>query len=85
MFFVIVYSKQTQSCMLILSCKHTHLFEMMCHLYFSRYKLFNYKYVHMKPNELHLNKDFLFFISFYVFLSKMWAWTYVVTLWHICY
>ena len=30
----------------ILSCKHTHLFEKMCHLYFSRYKLFNYKYVH---------------------------------------
>ena len=23
-------------------CKHTHLFGMMCHLYFSGYKLFNY-------------------------------------------
>ena len=34
---------------------------MMCHLYFSRYKLFNYKYVHIvKPNILHLNKDFFF-------------------------
>ena len=34
---------------------------MMCHLYFSRYKLFNYKYVHIvKPNVLRLNKDFLF-------------------------
>ena len=33
----------------------------MCHLYFSRYKLFNYKYVHIvKPNVLYLNKDFFF-------------------------
>ena len=43
---------------------HTHLFEMMCHLYFRRYKLFNYKYVHIiKPNVLHLNEDF--FLSFF--------------------
>ena len=42
-------------------CKHTPLFEMMCHLYFSRYKLFNYKFVHIvKPNVLRLNKDFFF-------------------------
>ena len=34
---------------------------MMCHLYFSRYKLFNYKYVQI---VLHLNKDFLFFVLF---------------------
>ena len=48
--------------MRIWSCKHTHLFEMMCHLYFSRYKLFNNKYVHIiKPNVLHLNKDFFSF------------------------
>ena len=33
---------------------------MMCHLYFSRYKLFNYEYVHnVKPNVLHLNIFFL--------------------------
>ena len=37
MFFVAVWSKLTQSCMWILSCKHTHLFEMMYHLYFRRY------------------------------------------------
>ena len=29
MFFVTVCSKLTQQCMWILSCKHTHLFEMM--------------------------------------------------------
>ena len=40
---------------------------MMCHLYFSRYKWFNYKYVHIIPNVLHLNTDFLilFFFSLY--------------------
>ena len=55
MLFVTVYSKKTQSSMWILSGKHTHL------LYFSWYKRFNYKYVHiMKPNVLHLNKDFFF-------------------------
>ena len=33
------------------------IFEMMRHLYFGRYKLFNYKYVRIvKPNVLHLNK-----------------------------
>ena len=32
---------------------------MICNLYFSRYKLFNYKYVHIvKPNVLRLNEDF---------------------------
>ena len=35
----------------------THLFEMMRHLYLSRYKLFYYMYVHIVvTNELHLNK-----------------------------
>ena len=39
------------------------LFEMMCHLYFSWCKFFNYKYVHIViRNALHLNKCFLFFI-----------------------
>ena len=37
MFFVTVCSKLTKSCMWILSCNHTHLLEMMCHLYFRRY------------------------------------------------
>ena len=67
MFFVTVYSKQTQSCMLILSCKHTHLFEMMGHLYSSSDKLFNCKYVHIvKPNVRNLNKYFseVFLFSF---------------------
>ena len=34
--------------------------------YFSRYKLFNYKYVHIViTNELHLNKDiFFYYLSF---------------------
>ena len=50
--------------MRIFSCKHTHLFEMMWHLYFSWYKLFNYKYVHIiKPNVLHWNKDFFSFLK----------------------
>ena len=32
---------------------------MMCNLSFSRYKLFNYKNVHIvKPNVLRLNKDY---------------------------
>ena len=45
-----------------LSCKHIHLFEMMSHLYFSMYKLFNYKYVHnVITNVLHMNRYFLFF------------------------
>ena len=68
MFFVTVYSKYTQSCVWILSCKHTHLFEMMCHLNFSRYTLFNYKYVHIiRPNVVHFNKFFFFFffLSFF--------------------
>ena len=34
---------------------------MMWQLYFNRYKLFNYKCVHIvKPNVLRLNKDFYF-------------------------
>ena len=34
---------------------------MMCHLYLSRYKLFNYKYVHVvQRNVLYLNKDFFY-------------------------
>ena len=38
----------------------------MFHLYFSRYKLFNYKYVHIViTNTLHLNKYFLFSFFFY--------------------
>ena len=60
--------------MRIMSCKHTPLFEMM-YLYFSRYKLFNYKYVHIvEPNVLCLNKDFFIFFSF--FFSFFW---------HLCY
>ena len=40
-----------------MSCKHTHLFKIMCHLYFSRYKWFNCKYVYIiKSNVLRLNK-----------------------------
>ena len=36
---------------------------MMCHLHFSMYKLFYYEDVHIiKPNVLHLKKDFLFFV-----------------------
>ena len=35
MFFVTVYSKQTQS-LWILSCKHTHLFKLIFHLYFNK-------------------------------------------------
>ena len=43
----------------IFSCKHTHLFEVMCHLYFSKYKLFIYKNVLLViPNVLNSNKDF---------------------------
>ena len=35
---------------------------MMCHLYFSRYNLFNSKYVHIViTNTLHLNTDFFSF------------------------
>ena len=49
----------------MLSCKYTQIFEMICHLYFSRYILFNYKYVHIvMPNELCLNKDFFFSFLF---------------------
>ena len=55
--------------MRILSCKHTHLFEIMCHLYFSSSKLLNYKYVHIvKPKALYLNKEFFFF-SFFLFTA----------------
>ena len=37
---------------------------MMCHLYFSRYKLFDNKYVHIiKQNVLHLNTDFFLIIK----------------------
>ena len=64
MFFVTVCSKQKQLCMWFLSCKHTHLFEMIYHLYFKRYKLFNYKYVYIvKPSVLRLNNFFFFFFS----------------------
>ena len=41
---------------------------MMCHLYCSMYKLFNYKYVHIiKPNVLHLN----FFIGLAVYRGSL--------------
>ena len=44
-------SKFSGTYLLILPCKHAHQFEMMCHLYFSMHKWFNYKYVHIiKPN-----------------------------------
>ena len=47
--------------------KHIHSFEMMRHLYFRRYKLFNYEYVHIiKLNVLHLNKDFFFSCLFFL-------------------
>ena len=59
-----IQSRPNRSCVWILSCRHTRLFEMMCHLYFSRYRLFNKKYVHIViPNVLHLNKDFFFYFS----------------------
>ena len=36
---------------------------MMSHLYFSWYKLFNYKYLHIvKPNLLYLNKCFFSYL-----------------------
>ena len=80
----------TQSCMWIWSCKHTHLFEMMCHFYFRRYKLFNYTYVYIvKPNVLRFNKDFLFYFSYrlpanprkiLILASPCW-WT--VASWHV--
>ena len=54
--------------MWILSCKLTHLFEIMCHLYFGRDKLFNYKYVHIVlANVHHLNVHFLSFCFLYSF------------------
>ena len=47
---------------------YTLLLDMMCNLYFSRYKLFNYKNVHIvKPNVLLLNKDFFFFFFSFLF------------------
>ena len=74
--------------MRILSCKHTHLFEMMCHLYFSRYKLFNYKYEHIvKPIVLHLNKEFLFFCvaATEVLWCHVWRWEWCYVLrWQWC-
>ena len=58
----------------ILSCKHTHLFETVCHLYFSRCKLFNYKYVHIvNPDILYLNKDFFFLFSFFSRRPRAWV------------
>ena len=55
-------SRPNRACEFCLVNMLMHLLKMMYHLYFSRYKLFNYKYVHIvKPNVLHLNKDFLFF------------------------
>ena len=44
----------------------TQIFEMMCHLYFSRNNIFNYKYVHIiKRNVLHLKKIIFSIISYY--------------------
>ena len=43
-------------------CKHTHLFEMMCHLYFSRYKWFNYKYAHI------MNQMYFIWIKIFDFI-----------------
>ena len=43
-------------------------------LYFSWYKLFNYKYVHIaKPNELYLNKDFCsVFLVYTAIITKVY-------------
>ena len=63
-----IQSRPNRVCEFCLVNICTHLFEMMCHLYFSRYKLFNYKSVHIiKPNVLHLKKDFFlfFFLPFW--------------------
>ena len=74
MFFVTVYEKNTQSWMWILSCKHAPFFEMMCNLYFRRYKLFNYKYVHIvKQNVLRLNKDFFFSFLSWLYCSIIYG------------
>ena len=50
-------SRNEEQATQFLSFKHTHLFEMMGHVYFSRCKLFDYKYVHIvEPNVLHFDK-----------------------------
>ena len=44
---------------------------MICHLYYSRYKWFNYKYLHtIKPNVVHLEKDFFYLFIF--LLDDLW-------------
>ena len=67
MFFVTVYSnRHNRVCEFSLVNTCTHLFEMICHSYLSRYKLFNYMYVHIeKPNVLYMNEDLFFSFVFF--------------------
>ena len=79
--FVTVYSKLTQWCIhaWILSSALTHLFEMMCHLYFISYKLFNYMYIHQM--YIILIKIFYFlFINFFFF-----SFTFSDRFFHYCW
>ena len=70
-----IQSRPNRVCEFCLVNIYTRLFEMMCHLYYCGYKWFNNKYVHIiKPNVLHLNKDFFFWVFFFsaANVSKCW-------------